>query len=479
MKRFLLLFKFLFFFIFSIYAREESFMSFDGNNIILQKRTGMTFASQVTKSNTTYEIRDVFDLNGKTITLPENCTLIFAGGALRNGTLVGNNTYLIGSADVILEKSLNFRDANLFHIEGISFPKGKDISAQAQRMLDVFNVLNLETGVYYLTNPLVLKNNYAKIKGAGKGTILTTDRVLDYAIRTALDEEVSTPGSYYNVSFVEISDIKIDGRIIKNFKNGIFLDGPSCTISNCFVTNIQSVGIKLCEWCNNLFNCVVTHCELGVLITTRANAVNICYNRIESNTVNVAVYDFSGVTISNNTLEGSSNFEIIISKGKSCRVRENYFEGCPESITSKVASATSKSLSNSAIKELKGLLWVGSIDIKEKNCVTEISYLVGNTSAPRSVSIQDNFIDIHNNEKYSNLEPDAYFVLVGSCYDYCVIRQNTFLHTQTAVCGFLNIDKAVLKNFEATGNYFSGTTRTINPINVLDNQFKVTRIGKY
>lgn len=39
-----------------------------------------------------YVIRENIDLKGKTVTLPDGCTLVFKGGSLRNGTLVGKNT---------------------------------------------------------------------------------------------------------------------------------------------------------------------------------------------------------------------------------------------------------------------------------------------------------------------------------------------------------------------------------------------------
>lgn len=58
--------------------------------VILRKNK--SFAEQVTKENTIYEIRYDFDLNGAEITIPESCILKFNGGKLENGTLVGDNT---------------------------------------------------------------------------------------------------------------------------------------------------------------------------------------------------------------------------------------------------------------------------------------------------------------------------------------------------------------------------------------------------
>lgn len=61
--------------------------------VILRKNK--TFAEQITKSNTIYEIRYNFDLDGDTLTLPSNCTLDFQEGSISNGTVTFNNTKVI------------------------------------------------------------------------------------------------------------------------------------------------------------------------------------------------------------------------------------------------------------------------------------------------------------------------------------------------------------------------------------------------
>ena len=43
----------------------------------------------INESNTIYEIKYDFDLNGATINIPENCILKFDGGRIVNGELGG------------------------------------------------------------------------------------------------------------------------------------------------------------------------------------------------------------------------------------------------------------------------------------------------------------------------------------------------------------------------------------------------------
>ncbi len=484
MKRFLFFFTFIFIIshlMNSAYARESAYELYehlyDGYGLkhkVIQQGAGLTFANQVKEANTIYEIRYEFDLGNRTVTIPENSVLLFSGGVLKNGILVGNNTYLEGRAESILEKSLKYQEADKFHLgRSISFPKNKDISALAQKMLDDFNVLVLQTGTYYLSSPLIIKNHYAIIRGEGKSTILTTNKKLDYAIRTAFNNEVKSPGRYYNVSFIEISNLKIDGGGSKNFKNGVFLDGPSCTVNNCFITRVQSVGIKLSEWCNNLFNCIITHCDIGVLITLRANGVNVCYNRIESNTINLVAHGFRGVNIRNNTLEGGEHFNVVVGSGQSCSIKDNYFEGYANSITGLLSTTENRKLNFSGSKELRGLMWIGPIILSDNNGITKVSYRIGSPNAPSSVDIQGNYVDIHDNDNTSRSAPEVYFALIGSCSDFCNIQNNILSHAQNAVCGFFDTDNAVLGNAEIINNIVSGTANTNKSLDyIYDNYSK-------
>ena len=451
---------------------EEAITQNGLNRKILRKDAGFTFSNQVTEPNTIYEIRSEFDLNNKTITVPENCTFLFAGGRLKNGTIVGNNTYLEGRAELVLGESLTFSDMNKFHVERVSFPKGKDISELAQKMLDVFDVLKLETGTYYISKPIIIRNHYAAIKGAGHGTIITTDNKIDYAIRTVFNSEVKKPGEYYNASIINISDIKIDGGRSKKIKNGIFLDGPSCTVSNCHVTNIESIGVKLGKWCNYLNNCIITHCDIGALITDHANAVNVCYNRIESNTINVVVDGFRGVNISNNTLEGASTFNIAVGNGISCKIKDNYFEGSTNSITNLLSTTEGRTLEFSSNKKIKGCLWVGAINLYEKDFKTGISYAIGSQNAPSSVIIEDNYADIPSESRVLGIyAADVYFALIGSCSVSCIINNNTIVRPQKAISGFFDTDNAVLGNTEILNNYIAHTASTIRSLDLIHDNY--------
>ena len=61
------------------------------------------------QSNCIYEIRYDFDLDGKTLEVPENCTLKFEGGSLSNGKLLFQDTFITSAPDYIF-KSIQVDD---------------------------------------------------------------------------------------------------------------------------------------------------------------------------------------------------------------------------------------------------------------------------------------------------------------------------------------------------------------------------------
>lgn len=63
-------------------------------------------AVMLNQSNTIYEIRYDFDLDGATINIPDGCTLKFEGGSLANGTLDGD--FIIADCNYHIFKNIDF-----------------------------------------------------------------------------------------------------------------------------------------------------------------------------------------------------------------------------------------------------------------------------------------------------------------------------------------------------------------------------------
>ena len=89
-------------------APDEEDLTTDSNNLLKFKdrnnlyglgkvilRRDKTFSSQVTLANTIYVIQYNFDLNNGRVVLPLGAILLFEGGSVNNGTLVGNGNRLV------------------------------------------------------------------------------------------------------------------------------------------------------------------------------------------------------------------------------------------------------------------------------------------------------------------------------------------------------------------------------------------------
>ena len=66
-------------------------------------RKNKSFAEQVAnKNNTIFEIRHIVDLKQETVLMPSNCVLKFAGGQIKNGVIVGDDTKIVSGERTIL-----------------------------------------------------------------------------------------------------------------------------------------------------------------------------------------------------------------------------------------------------------------------------------------------------------------------------------------------------------------------------------------
>lgn len=83
--------------VFKGYASNKSY-------IILDK--DIPFIEQVTVENSLYVIKDDFSLAGGSHMIPKGCTLVFEGGCIDDGVLIGNGTKLIASLMEVFKSKL-------------------------------------------------------------------------------------------------------------------------------------------------------------------------------------------------------------------------------------------------------------------------------------------------------------------------------------------------------------------------------------
>lgn len=88
-------------------------------------------------ANTIYKIVSNIDLQGKTLTIPANCTLDFQGGSFSNGTIVGSNTRFSGN--IKLDTTLTFSGTYLLDTVNVDWfytNRGSNASPYIQAALD-------------------------------------------------------------------------------------------------------------------------------------------------------------------------------------------------------------------------------------------------------------------------------------------------------------------------------------------------------
>lgn len=150
--------------------------------VILRKNK--SFAEQVTKENTIYEIRYEFTLN-ESITIPANCVLKFDGGSINSndntGIITFNNTLIIGDIKCYCKPKGTIRN---YQIEVDWFNNtndiGKFLNGLKKTVFSGYKVVNFTKGKEYIVDPILLtyndaitldnvifKGNWCTIKGTG------------------------------------------------------------------------------------------------------------------------------------------------------------------------------------------------------------------------------------------------------------------------------------------------------------------------
>ena len=148
------------------------------NEVLLD--SSKTFASQVGDSEKIYVIRDTFDLGKAEVSIGKNSILKFAGGSVKNGTVVFNNTKITGypnftacnykgnlTNDEVDLDWFNFDNGGTYSYYSISVPKQDPVIFQ--QILDCLKSgtqLNINK-IYAINKPVkITKKIY--LKGADK-----------------------------------------------------------------------------------------------------------------------------------------------------------------------------------------------------------------------------------------------------------------------------------------------------------------------
>ena len=245
----------------------------------------------VGESDVIYRIVETVDLKGETLTIPANCTLEFAGGSFKNGTIIGSNTKIkaglqkIFNTDITLSGTWIADSLSPEHFGIIGIDATQD-TTYIQKALDCCSAINIKTvklqnKTYQISSSLLIQSNI-KLEGAAS-------RVWNNGSATILSLAENVVGITVESTGVEINDLKITGNTTNT---GISFTNRSYYFSgNRIITaglgigfDIQSswtyifnlcrieggtIGFKIQEGTSGTFNsCVAFSCtEYGFYVT--------------------------------------------------------------------------------------------------------------------------------------------------------------------------------------------------------------------
>lgn len=197
-----------------------------------------------------------FNLGGKAVTIPKNCTLNFNGGSVSNGTITFQNNRLTGDPRLYITPRGKLQGTVVVNWFGLQNDnQAFDNAPIFNKVGQVFDAIYVEPGDYYCKSPIDWSNNVI--------SILTIDGNLIYSKSNSSD------------SFITIRTT----RGIVNINGSIIGPTPKIADNN---TKERSTGITFKD-CNNskIFVKTVGQFYKNILVTGSSTGVGNAYNDYE------------------------------------------------------------------------------------------------------------------------------------------------------------------------------------------------------
>lgn len=166
----------------------------------------------INKSNTIYEIRYDFDLNGEEITIPEDCILQFEGGSLNGGTLIFNNTTLLSKVNINCRFSGKIANDSI-HLEWFT-SNDYDVIQDA---INCINIYRPDTSLYAASVQEIKFKN---------GKVYTIDKELNFSHYLRIDgneaiiKNTTVGGTIFKSTlafYINVCNLNFKGTNVKAF----------------------------------------------------------------------------------------------------------------------------------------------------------------------------------------------------------------------------------------------------------------------
>ena len=288
------------------YNENDKLTFKDRNNIdgmgyvILRKNK--SFAEQVTKANTIYEIRYAFTLS-ENITIPANCVLKFNGGSISgNKTLTGNNTGInaglmkIFNTDVIFAGSWNVTESypEWFYDNNWTLAINKCFNTfKKTKLINQYNISSDDIeGNILLTLPEghIVESSFI-------GNISTYDESI---LKISANRDVTVLSISRNTIVQGIS------MYIEKSNNSINVVGiysyhtRDILINFCRIEN-ATIGIDLTSYLSTILKTEITNCNNGIVThkySSNAQSTSLTLQQCWVTNCAGSAYNISGLTYS-------------------------------------------------------------------------------------------------------------------------------------------------------------------------------------
>lgn len=210
-----------------------------GKNVLTQ--------SMINTANTIYVIQYDYDLNGITISIPENCILQFDGGSLSNGTITFNKTHITDGKFINIIPLGNINNT-------IAYAKWFESEDDTKVIHWLFTIaannvqIELENKTYNIdtTNPNGYANGFIKIDNCNSFIINGNGaKIYDIIEYDTIDDKLYEFIRFTNCSYVNINNItyewKYEAEIVDKVKGIIFIR----TLGECknFYLNFEVINV--------------------------------------------------------------------------------------------------------------------------------------------------------------------------------------------------------------------------------------------
>lgn len=363
-----------------------------GRNILTQQ--------MINQENTRYILQYDYDLNGQTITIPNNCVIEFEGGSISNGNIQGNSTIIVSPSRRIFGDTTTL--IGNWSIDCI-YPEWfgaiadgiQDSSTAISHCIKMAQgsssgmTVKFGNGIYLVKAPIELSNlSVVKIEGEDKLISTIAGENIDYIFKFE-DNDINRYFSFSNIS--------LDGK--NETLHGIYSTKLARSrFENIRFTNFSKEALHIeYGWSNNINKCEFTNNNIGIYLSNQCYINNITETTIEGSNIGVYINNSAKCNINKCTLQ-SNNGTAIYSRfaNTSLSITKNHFESnAEEGVTFANGETIVKAdiiLNGSTNPETLSSAWTNQdVTISDNYCISNKNNSFIFASALQSSTITTNF----------------------------------------------------------------------------------------